>query len=53
MIIMYLIPIRKTTLHEDPDCALQRTWQHYEQLNRYQTTAEIKTDRSQSQGSGD
>ncbi len=53
MIIMYLIPIRKTTLHEDPDCALQRTSQHYEQLNRYQTTAEIKTDRSQSQGSGD
>jgi hypothetical protein len=53
MIIMHLIPIRKTTLHEDPVCALQRTSQHHEQLNRYQTTAAIKTDRSQSQGSGD
>ena len=27
MIIMNLIPIRKTTLHEDNDCALQRTSQ--------------------------
>jgi Asp-tRNA(Asn)/Glu-tRNA(Gln) amidotransferase B subunit len=41
MIIMNFIPIRKATLHEDPGCALHRTSQSYEQLNRYTTKATI------------